>query len=153
MTLTLCAALLAAYDRLAVAYLTRAAIDGRPEMRTEQVRHVRWSPVSGRVARAFDDVLIYAARSLRPAHVDGLWPWNLSELTDYRPDYLAGLAADAGLPTVATTAAHYATPERFALATARAAVRARRSLDDVGDGPGLGDGAGPTDPEPAVLTY
>ena len=28
MTLTLCAALLAAYDRLAVAYLTRAAIDG-----------------------------------------------------------------------------------------------------------------------------
>lgn len=27
MTLTLCAALLAAYDRLAVAYLTRAAIE------------------------------------------------------------------------------------------------------------------------------
>ena len=32
MTLTLCAALLAAYDRLAVAYVTRAAIDGRPEI-------------------------------------------------------------------------------------------------------------------------
>ena len=32
MILTLCAALLAAYDRLAVAYLTRAAIDGRPEI-------------------------------------------------------------------------------------------------------------------------
>lgn len=32
MTLTLCAAMLAAYDRLAVAYLTRAAIDGRPEI-------------------------------------------------------------------------------------------------------------------------
>ena len=32
MILTLCAVLLAAYDRLAVAYLTRAAIDGRPEI-------------------------------------------------------------------------------------------------------------------------
>ncbi len=44
---------------------------------------------------------------------------------------LAELAADAGLPTVATTAAHYATPQRFPLATALAAVRARRSLDEV----------------------
>ena len=46
-------------------------------------------------------------------------------------DALAGLAADAGLPTVASTAAHYAAPERFPLATALAAVRARRSLDEA----------------------
>ena len=46
-------------------------------------------------------------------------------------DALAGLAADMGLPTVATTAAHYATSERFPLATALAAVRARRSLDEA----------------------
>jgi error-prone DNA polymerase len=46
-------------------------------------------------------------------------------------DALAALAADAGLPTVASTAAHYAVPERFPLATALAAVRARRSLDDA----------------------
>jgi len=46
-------------------------------------------------------------------------------------DALAGLAADAGLPTVASTAAHYAVPERFPLATALAAVRARRSLDEA----------------------
>ncbi len=44
---------------------------------------------------------------------------------------LAELAAAAGLPTVASTAAHYATPERFPLATALAAVRARRSLDEA----------------------
>ncbi|WP_219416582.1 error-prone DNA polymerase [Pseudonocardia nigra] len=48
-----------------------------------------------------------------------------------RNDVLAELARDAGLPTVATTAAHYATPARFPLATALAAVRARRSLDDA----------------------
>ena len=46
-------------------------------------------------------------------------------------DALAGLAADAGLPTIASTAAHYATPQRFGLASALAAVRARRSLDDA----------------------
>jgi error-prone DNA polymerase len=44
---------------------------------------------------------------------------------------LAGLAADAGLPTVASTAAHYATADRFPLASAVAAVRARRSLDEA----------------------
>jgi error-prone DNA polymerase len=46
-------------------------------------------------------------------------------------DALAALAADAGLPTIVTTAAHYATPGRYPLATALAAVRARRSLDDA----------------------
>jgi error-prone DNA polymerase len=48
-----------------------------------------------------------------------------------RNDALAALAADAGLPTIASTAAHYAAPRRFPLATALAAVRARRSLDDA----------------------
>ena len=48
-----------------------------------------------------------------------------------RNDALAALARDAGLPTVASTAAHYATRARFPLATALAAVRSRRSLDEV----------------------
>ncbi|MFC4947048.1 error-prone DNA polymerase [Pseudonocardia sp. GCM10023141] len=48
-----------------------------------------------------------------------------------RNDALAELARDAGLPTVASTAAHYATTSRFPLATALSAVRSRRSLDDA----------------------
>jgi error-prone DNA polymerase len=48
-----------------------------------------------------------------------------------RNDALAELAAAAGLPTVATNNAHYATPSRRRLATALAAVRARRSLDEI----------------------
>jgi error-prone DNA polymerase len=48
-----------------------------------------------------------------------------------RNDVLADLARDAGLPIIASTAAHYAAPHRFPLATALAAVRARRSLDDA----------------------
>ncbi|QJY46560.1 error-prone DNA polymerase [Pseudonocardia broussonetiae] len=48
-----------------------------------------------------------------------------------RNDALAALAADARLPVIASTAAHYATRERFPLATALAAVRSRRSLDEI----------------------
>ncbi len=48
-----------------------------------------------------------------------------------RNDALAELAAAHRLGTVATTAAHYATPSRHRLATALAAVRARRSLEEM----------------------
>ncbi|WP_328994602.1 error-prone DNA polymerase [Kribbella sp. NBC_01245] len=44
-------------------------------------------------------------------------------------DVLARLAADAGLPVIATNNVHYAAPRRHRLAGAIAAVRARRSLD------------------------
>jgi error-prone DNA polymerase len=44
-------------------------------------------------------------------------------------DALAALAAEAGLPTIATGNVHYATPAQHRLAQAVAAVRANRSLD------------------------
>ena len=52
-------------------------------------------------------------------------------LDSARNDALASLAVAAGLEVVATTNAHYATPARRRLATAMAAVRARRSLDEI----------------------
>lgn len=60
------------------------------------------------------------------------------ELTDHgdpmdqvRNDALAELAARAHLPVLATNAVHYATPDEHRLASALAAVRARRSLDEL----------------------
>ncbi|SFW45002.1 error-prone DNA polymerase [Amycolatopsis australiensis] len=60
------------------------------------------------------------------------------ELTDHRQpldsthnDLLTELARDLGVPTVATTAAHYARPERAPLADALAAIRARRGIDEL----------------------
>lgn len=50
---------------------------------------------------------------------------------DERNDALAELARAAGLPTVATNNVHYHTPARQRLAAALAAVRARRSLDEL----------------------
>jgi error-prone DNA polymerase len=58
--------------------------------------------------------------------------WDHGEpLDSARNDALAELAVRHGLDVVATTNAHYATPARRPLATALAAVRARRSLEEV----------------------
>ncbi|OXM50353.1 error-prone DNA polymerase [Amycolatopsis thailandensis] len=46
-------------------------------------------------------------------------------------DVLAGMAAELGLATVATTAAHYAAPQDAVYADAVAAIRARRSMEDM----------------------
>lgn len=60
------------------------------------------------------------------------------ELTDHRQpldsthnDLLTELARNLNLPTVATTGAHYARPERAPLADALAAIRARRGIDEL----------------------
>ncbi|WP_265448105.1 error-prone DNA polymerase [Flexivirga meconopsidis] len=60
------------------------------------------------------------------------------ELTDHgdpgdssRCDQLAAVAAAAGAEVVATNAVHYATPTQYPLSTALAAVRSRRSLEEL----------------------
>ncbi len=52
-------------------------------------------------------------------------------LDDAHNDLLAALAAQRGLPVVATGNVHYATPQQHPLHTALSAVRARRSLDEM----------------------
>ncbi|HEY8456272.1 MAG TPA: error-prone DNA polymerase [Actinopolymorphaceae bacterium] len=52
-------------------------------------------------------------------------------LDSTRNEALAALARKFRLPTVATNNVHYATPDRSRLAAALAAVRARRSLDEI----------------------
>ncbi|MEO6120589.1 MAG: PHP domain-containing protein, partial [Acidimicrobiales bacterium] len=58
--------------------------------------------------------------------------WDHGEpLDSARNDALAALAIRAGVDLVVTNNVHYATPARRPLATALAAVRARRSLDEM----------------------
>src|SRR5439155_24756260 len=59
-----------------------------------------------------------------------LWDHN-DPLDSARNDALVQLAQRAGVECVATNNVHYATPARRPLATALAAVRARRSLDEI----------------------
>lgn len=78
-------------------YQTRTVttrVNGRIKTRQEQVRHTRWYPASGRVARDFDDVLVMASTSLPARLGDGLTPWDLSALQPYTPEYLAGFQAE-----------------------------------------------------------
>ncbi|WP_273069661.1 primosomal protein N' (replication factor Y) - superfamily II helicase [Thioclava marina] len=68
--------------------------NGRTVYHSQEVRRIRWTPVAGQVSRSFDDVLIYAARSLPPGYVQALQPWDLGALEPYRRDYLAGFSAE-----------------------------------------------------------
>ncbi|MCP5074423.1 MAG: primosomal protein N' (replication factor Y) - superfamily II helicase [Rhodobacteraceae bacterium] len=72
----------------------RVVVDGKPKMRQEKIRKVRWSNARGRVARFFDDVLVLGSASLPKRYTDALGPWDLSDLAPYRPEYLAGFRAE-----------------------------------------------------------
>ncbi|SEK36894.1 RNA polymerase I-specific transcription initiation factor Rrn7 [Roseovarius nanhaiticus] len=80
-------------ERGTVYYETRTVMrDGKRQ--TIRVPKVRWRSVSGRVARAFDDVLVLASHALPKRYTDALPPWDLGALEPYNPEYLAGFAAE-----------------------------------------------------------
>ncbi len=66
-----------------------------PQRMTRQVPRIRWTNVSGRVRRFFDDILVLASTGLPKDHADQLAPWDLHALVPYRPDYLAGFRSEA----------------------------------------------------------
>ena len=80
-----------------------------------------------------------AARRALDALVTAVGPANVAvELWDHgdpldaaRNDALAALGVAAGVDVVATNNVHYATPTSFRLATTLAAVRARRSVEEM----------------------
>lgn len=72
---------------------TETDAQGRSVTKTRQVRHTRWYPASGRVARDFDDVLVPATMSLSQDRLRALEPWDLASLAPYQPAYLSGFKA------------------------------------------------------------
>ncbi len=70
-------------------------VNGKTVMQNRQIPKVRWTPVRGRVARFFDDVLVLASRSLPKTYADRLGPWDLSAMKPYQPAFLAGFSAEA----------------------------------------------------------
>jgi hypothetical protein len=65
-----------------------------PNGKSRQERRIRWRRASGRVARAFDDILILASRALPKRFTDRLAPWDLTGLRSYRPEFLSGFRAE-----------------------------------------------------------
>ena len=80
-------------ERGTIYYETRTVRRNGKTMQ-QRVARTRWRKASGRVARAFDDVLVLASLSLPKSFTDAIAPWNLSELTPYNPEYLAGFRAE-----------------------------------------------------------
>ncbi len=60
-----------------------------------QVAKVRWTPVRGRVARFFDDVMVVASTALPEKFRAALVHWDLTRLEPYQPEYLAGFRSEA----------------------------------------------------------
>jgi len=69
-------------------------VDGRRQTRTRQVRKVRWEPASGKHDEFFDDVLVYATRSVKEQILRKIYPFDTQKLAPYRPQYLAGWRAE-----------------------------------------------------------
>ncbi|MEM0983322.1 MAG: hypothetical protein AAGI17_05165 [Planctomycetota bacterium] len=76
-------------------YVTQTYTDSKGRMRTRQVQKTRWRPVSGTVARPFDDVLVLASDSLPRKHVEALEPWDLESLSPYEDEFLSGFVAES----------------------------------------------------------
>lgn len=69
-------------------------VDGKPEHRTRQVCHTRWSFASGDHQQGFDDVLINASDKFNPTRIRALEPFFTKELSPYKPEYLAGFLCE-----------------------------------------------------------
>ncbi|MEM9251804.1 MAG: hypothetical protein AAGB29_05595 [Planctomycetota bacterium] len=74
---------------------TQTYRDSKGKTRTRRVRKTRWYPASGVVGRRFDDVLVLASDTLPRAKTEKLEPWDLHELIDFDPAFIAGFTAEA----------------------------------------------------------
>ncbi len=81
-------------DNYQVQETYQAIENGKAVMRTRIVTKIRWRPVSGRVSRFFDDVLVLASRSLPREITERLEPWDLANLTPYQEAYLSGFRSE-----------------------------------------------------------
>ena len=68
--------------------------NGRTSMEPRPVTRIRWTPVSGNVGVAFDDVLVPASQSVPLPIQDGLRPWQLDNLKPFRQEFLAGFVTE-----------------------------------------------------------
>ncbi len=73
---------------------TETDSDGNPVVRTREVQHIRWEPVSGHYQAFFDDELVFASTGLNEQMVEGLYPYHIQQLTPYQSAYLAGWLAE-----------------------------------------------------------
>jgi LSD1 subclass zinc finger protein len=68
--------------------------NGKSVAKTRQVRHTRWTYVSGSVYKNFNDVLILASKSLPEEYTNKLEPWDLDNLSGFDEKFLSGFRTE-----------------------------------------------------------
>jgi hypothetical protein len=69
-------------------------VNGRLQVRMVPVQKVRWEPAWGERDDAYDDLLVHASKGLPPELAAELGRFDTRQLVPYRPEYLAGWAAE-----------------------------------------------------------
>ncbi len=69
--------------------------DSEGKKYTDTVTETRWTSVSGKVSRFFDDVLVAASRTLKKKLTGKLDEWNLKEMVSFSEKYLKGFKAES----------------------------------------------------------
>ncbi|HEX4142500.1 MAG TPA: hypothetical protein VHY91_03035 [Pirellulales bacterium] len=73
---------------------TTTNAQGQTETHTRMVTYTNWFPAAGQVDHFFDDVLVYASKSLPADKVDALEPWDLADLKGFDPAFMAGFKTE-----------------------------------------------------------
>ena len=92
-------------------YYTTESYVENGQLRTRQVRQVRWERAAGHVSHFFDDDLVCASVGVHPGLLRGIEPFPTGELKRYDPAYVAGWVV-----------------ERYQIDLAAAAQRARDAM-------------------------
>lgn len=58
------------------------------------VRRTRWFSISGKVQRAFDDILIESSKQLNQNELDNILPYDTIAAEEYKREYLAGFSSE-----------------------------------------------------------
>jgi hypothetical protein len=94
-------------------YYTTETYRQNGELRTRQVRHVRWVPAAGSLSHFFDDDLVCASVGVHPHLLRGIEPFPMQALKPYDASYVAGWVV-----------------ERYQIDLAEGARRARKQMND-----------------------
>jgi hypothetical protein len=73
-------------------YTTRE--NGRTVRKSRRVRKTRWVPAAGERSDSFDDIPVLGSKGINESLADKLGEYDRSALVPYRPEYLAGWAAE-----------------------------------------------------------
>ncbi len=69
--------------------------DGKQVREQQQVQKIRWYWTRGHHSGDYDDVLVYATRSIDLKILQKIYPYDTQKLLAYKPDFLAGWSAES----------------------------------------------------------